>query len=94
MDTNANVIALPVPTAPDPVPPVEAVSRPSQAAENAERSARYRLVIEEGSAPGTFVYKTVDRETGEVVRMLPREDVVKLMQDDRYGAGSVFDIRA
>lgn len=63
----------------------------SRAAADAERLARYRLVIEQGSRPGSFVYKTLDRETGEVVRQLPSEEVLTLRQRDDYGIGAVID---
>lgn len=57
----------------------------------AERIARYRLVIEEGPHKGSFIYKTMDRETGEVVRQFPREQVVEMMKSEDYGAGAVID---
>ena len=60
----------------------------------AERAARYRLVIEEGPQSGSFIYKTLDRITGEVVKQLPREQVVDLMQTAQYSAGSVIDTKA
>lgn len=63
----------------------------SRAAADAERLARYRLVIEQGSRPGSFVYKTLDRETGEVVRQLPSEEVLKMRQRDDYGVGAVIN---
>lgn len=68
--------------------------RDSRAAEEAERAARYRLVIEEGPQAGTFIYKTLDRLTGEVVRQLPREQVVNLMRTAEYSSGSVIDTSA
>jgi flagellar protein FlaG len=40
--------------------------------------SRYRLVIEEGPQGGSFVYKTLDRLTGEVIRQVPREEVLNL----------------
>lgn len=49
---------------------------------------RYRLTIEEG--PNGFVYKTRDRVTGEVIRQLPREEVVKMSASPAYGAGGVI----
>lgn len=49
----------------------------------------YRLVIEQGSRPGQFVYKTIDRATGETIRQLPREDLIKLADDPAYVAGQV-----
>lgn len=66
----------------------------SRFAQEAERAARYRLVIEEGPHAGSFIYKTLDRITGEVVKQLPREQVIDLMQTDQYSAGTVFNTRA
>jgi flagellar protein FlaG len=43
--------------------------------------SRFRLVIEEGPQAGAFVYKTLDRLTGEVIRQFPREEVLKFMAD-------------
>lgn len=63
----------------------------SRAGADAERQARYRLVIEQGPRAGSFVYKTLDRETGEVVRQLPSEEVLKLRQSNDYGAGAVIN---
>lgn len=63
----------------------------SRAAADAERLAQYRLVIEEGPRAGSFVYKTLDRETGEVVRQLPREEVASLGRQDDYDLGAVID---
>ena len=68
--------------------------RDSKASEAAERAARYRLVIEEGPTAGTFIYKTLDRMTGEVVKQLPREQVVNMMHAGDYSAGSVIDTKA
>ncbi|MFN3814875.1 flagellar protein FlaG [Brevundimonas sp.] len=63
----------------------------SRAAQEAERIARYRLVIEQGAAKGAFIYKILDRETGEVVRQLPREEVAKIGARASYAAGAVID---
>lgn len=52
--------------------------------------SRYRLVIEEGAQPGSFVYKTLDRLTGEIIRQLPREEVLKL-RERSVRTGSVID---
>lgn len=64
---------------------VQGAQKPVQAEPDA---GRYRLTIEEG--PGGFVYKTRDRVTGEVIRQLPREEVVKMRQSPGYGAGGVI----
>lgn len=66
----------------------------SSQSQEAERIARYRLVIEEGAAKGAFIYKILDRETGEVVRQLPREEVAKLGARSSYTAGAVIDTTA
>ncbi|NSX33472.1 flagellar protein FlaG [Brevundimonas vesicularis] len=38
-----------------------------------------------------FVYKVLDRVTGEVIRQLPREDVEKLNTDPTYRGGRLVD---
>lgn len=63
----------------------------ARAAADAERQARFRLVIEHGAQVGSFVYKTMDRETGEVVQQLPSEQVLKMRQSEDYGVGSVIN---
>lgn len=67
---------------------VESASRPTPHNHDA---GRYRLTIEEG--PNGFVYKTLDRVTGEVIRQLPREDVVKMRHNPAYGAGELIKTR-
>lgn len=54
----------------------------------------YRLVIEADEETGKYVYKTVDRETGEVVRRYPREELLQMREDPGYNAGVVADLRA
>ncbi|RZJ29847.1 MAG: hypothetical protein EON85_06120 [Brevundimonas sp.] len=66
----------------------------SSAQQEAEQAARYRLVIEEGPRVGSFIYKTMDRETGEIVKQFPREQVIELMENANYSAGAVIDTRA
>jgi len=56
--------------------------------------ANARLVIEQDQASGAYVYKTLDRITGEVLRQLPRDDVLKMLGQARYIAGDVFKTRA
>lgn len=53
-----------------------------------------RLIIEEGPKRGTFIYKTVDRVTGETQRQFPREELVRLKEDPAYAAGAVTDTKA
>jgi flagellar protein FlaG len=56
--------------------------------------ADLRLVIEDDQAAGCFVYKTIDRRTGDVVQQLPREQLVKLREADAYLAGDVIKTQA
>lgn len=66
----------------------------SRTQQEADEAARYRLVIEEGPRTGSFIYKTMDRVTGEVVKQFPREQVVELMRNPDYSTGAVIDTRA
>lgn len=50
-----------------------------------------RLVIEQDPSTGTYVYKTVDRRTGDVLQQFPREDVLRFKQAEHYDPGEVFD---
>lgn len=59
--------------------------------ETPNRNADLRLVIEEDETSGTFIYKTLDRRTGEVVKQLPREEVVRLKDTPQYAPGDVID---
>jgi flagellar protein FlaG len=53
-----------------------------------------RLVIEEDKAAGSYVYKTINRLTGEVVQQLPRDQVLKLREALEYEAGDVVRAKA
>ena len=53
-----------------------------------------RLVIEEDKASGLYVYKTVNRLTGEVVQQLPREQVLQLKDQVDYVAGHMVRTKA
>ena len=57
-------------------------------------SVDLRLVIEEDQASGSYVYKTINRVTGEVLQQFPRDDVLKLRSEPRYSAGAVIDTEA
>jgi flagellar protein FlaG len=54
----------------------------------------YRLVIDKDPVSGTFIYKTVNRTTGEIVAQLPSEEVVRLKDSASYTSGSVVDDKA
>ncbi len=53
-----------------------------------------RLVIEEDKATNSYVYKTVNRFTGEVIQQLPRDQVLKLHEQLDYEAGDVVRTKA
>jgi flagellar protein FlaG len=57
-------------------------------------AADLRLVIEEDGASGMYIYKTVDRRTGDVVQQLPREEVVRMRASADYTAGAIIRARA
>ena len=51
-----------------------------------------RLVIE--PAGGSYVYKTIDRRTGEVVWQYPMEEVLKMRDQETYSAGVIISTTA
>jgi flagellar protein FlaG len=53
-----------------------------------------RLVIEEDQATGSYVYKTINRATGEVLQQLPRAEVLKLKGELKYAAGTIVRTKA
>ena len=53
-----------------------------------------RLVIEEDRNSGSFVYKTLDRVTGEVLAQYPREELLRMLSREDYAAGDVIKTRA
>lgn len=53
-----------------------------------------RLVIEMDQASGSYVYKTINRQTGEVVLQLPRAEVLRMKDGAEYAAGTVIRTKA
>lgn len=82
-----NVAKLPsLSIAPVDLPPMAAaIAEPEVATQSNDQ---HRLAIEQG--PSGFVYKVLDRVTGETIRQLPHDSVAKLAQDPSYGAGQVI----
>ena len=76
-------VAAAVPAPPPAVPATQARN------DNADIS-RMRLTIE-ATPEGRFIYKVLDRVTGEVIRQLPREEVERLNADPTYRGGKVVD---
>jgi flagellar protein FlaG len=85
-DPTFNPLAQQAPQAPD------TGSVQSRIAQGALDQADLRLVIEEQA--GSYVYKTVDRRTGEIVAQYPREDILKLHEESDYAAGDVIRAKA
>jgi len=103
METKAaHAQPIPEPSAPSPVAAFTVPGSPADGRDvsgNAEKAAAaagpqpgdLRLVIEQDSVSGAYVYKTVDRRTGDVLQQFPREDVLRFMQAEHYDPGEVFD---
>ena len=86
-----NVAKLPsLSIAPIDLPPMAAAI--TEATPTAQDNDQQRLAIEQG--PSGYVYKVMDRVTGEVIRQLPYESVSKLSEDPSYGAGQVIKTSA
>jgi flagellar protein FlaG len=56
--------------------------------------ANTHLVIEKDDVNGGFVYKSIDRETGEVIKQFPREDVLKAIARAKAAEGQILDTKA
>ena len=86
----------------NPVTPVTAAAPIAQAPKRpqappsppATSTANLRLVIEEDTATGEFIYKTLDRDTGEVILQLPRKEVLRGMANGSYSAGDLIKAKA
>ena len=60
----------------------------------AHDQADLRLIIEEDEKTGAFVYKTMDSRTGQIIQQFPREEMLRLQQDQEYVAGVLVNTRA
>ena len=49
-----------------------------------------RLTIDKDPKTGKWVYKAIDRYTGEVVRQMPRQELLDMQHSSHYQAGSVI----
>ncbi|MDC7675103.1 flagellar biosynthesis protein FlaG [Asticcacaulis machinosus] len=49
-----------------------------------------KLVVEIDPDTGDFVYKAINRVTGQVVSQLPRKELLDMKHDANYRAGSVI----
>ncbi|USQ98392.1 hypothetical protein MZV50_12950 [Caulobacter sp. RL271] len=76
--------------APQPVHEAEV----AQPVDDSPQPGDLRLVIEQDDGTGDYIYKTVDRRTGETLNQYPREQVLKLREATSYTSGDVFDGQA
>ena len=53
-----------------------------------------RVVIEKQGDTGRYVYTVFDRTSGRVIARIPSADVLQLMGQDAYAAGSLFSTKA
>jgi flagellar protein FlaG len=86
--SSAADVGIPVRSAMGPAPAGHERSAP------VSPQADLRLVIEEDPKSGSYVYKTLNRRTGEVVQQLPIEDILKLRRAETYQAGAVINAKA
>ncbi|MGA9658685.1 MAG: flagellar biosynthesis protein FlaG [Asticcacaulis sp.] len=49
-----------------------------------------RLTVDKDPETGQWIYRAIDRYTGEVVREMPRQELVALRQSSTYKTGSVI----
>ena len=64
---------------------------PERPVDSGPQPGDLRLVIEQDPTSGTYVYKTVNRRTGDVLQQFPREEVLRFKQAEHYDPGEVFD---
>ncbi len=53
-----------------------------------------RLTMDKDPDTGDWVYKAINRYTGEVVRQLPRQDLLEMKRNGSYHAGSIIKTEA
>ncbi len=74
--------------------PAEVPAQPDKSADNGPQPGDLRLVIDQDPDSGEYVYKTVDRRTGETLQQFPREEILKLRDATHYASGDVYDGKA
>lgn len=91
----ATISATPDATFGSPARPTPADgSNPSkQPVDASQDEADLRLVIEEGQTAGSYVYKTINRVTGEVVAQFPREEMLHMRDSATYEVGTVVNAK-
>jgi flagellar protein FlaG len=72
----------------------EPAPKPKPETPPASDQVEMRLVIEMDQASGSYVYKTINRLTGEVVSQLPRAEVLRMRDGADYESGTVIRTKA
>ena len=90
----ASLAATPDPTLGHKPSPGQPNGAPVERPVPTKDAADLRLIIEEDPATGGYIYKTINRRTGEVVQQFPRQEILKLREETGYVAGGVIRARA
>lgn len=76
---------------------VEAAKKSDKRSDLSERSHAHpqpnymlKLTVDKDPDTGEFIYKAIDRHTGEVVRQLPQKELVSMRHSAAYQPGSVI----
>lgn len=72
---------------------VEAVEKALRALEPPLMGQNERLSISRDAETGTFIYRSIDRRTGEVVRQWPVESMLQFKAHLRQAEGVLIDSR-
>jgi len=79
------------------LPPYQRVVALQEAVERLIRGslpANSKLSIEENKKAGTYIYRAVDNDSGEVLRQWPVEEFVQLREALREMEGLLLDVKA
>jgi len=76
-----------------PQKPAERERKPAKMIGKPIADADQRLVIQEGTADGLFIYTILDRASGDVMMRIPREDLERFAARPDYEAGQVVDTK-
>ena len=92
MENKINAVPVPpeLPTSQQQAPPAAHSERAETSIPKFTPSpaADLRLVIEPRGS--SYVYKTIDRRTGEIVSQYPMEEILKMVSEQRYSAGVII----
>ena len=90
----ASFAATPDPTLGHKASPGQPQGVPAERPAPTKDPADLRLIIEEDQTTGGYIYKTINRRTGEVVQQFPRQEILRLREETGYVAGAVIRAKA